>query len=96
MDRAVIENRLRNMWSKMSEDMTALAEVRREDVVRKELMSWMGQVPAVLHNVMPKELVSPPHEVGLVSESERIGLQGVPRRMVDGQPGAYNVNNFPI
>ncbi|KAG0589414.1 hypothetical protein KC19_1G019400 [Ceratodon purpureus] len=82
--RAVIESRLRNMWSKISEDMAALAEERREDVVRKELISWMGQVPACLQNMMP-ELVSRAHDVELRSESERISLHGVPRQRVDNQ-----------
>ena len=77
--------------------MTALAEERREDVLRKELISWMSQLPAVLQNIMPKELVSPTHDVDLRSESERIGLQAVPRLSVDGQPGAYDEGaNFPF
>ena len=92
-DRAVIESRLRNMWTKISEDMTALAEERREDTVRKELMRWMGKVPAVLQNIVPKELVSSIHEVDLISESGKIGLQGVPRQTAESQPGAQKDNS---
>ncbi|KAG0578148.1 hypothetical protein KC19_4G001600 [Ceratodon purpureus] len=55
--RAAIESRLRNMWNKISEEMAALAEERsEEDAVREELMSWMGQVPTVLQDIIPRPL----------------------------------------
>lgn len=73
------------MWSKISEEMAALAEDRsEEDVVREELMSWMGQVPSVLQDIVPKKLVSPTHNVPLGSETE-----STEPKLVDTRPGGY-------
>lgn len=54
LNRGAIENRLRNMWVQISEEMAALAQARnQEDVVREEINSWMGQVPTVFRDIIP-------------------------------------------
>lgn len=73
------------MWSKISEEMAALAEERsEEDVVREELMSWMGQVPSVLQDMIPKKLVSSTHNVPLNSETE-----STEPKLAETRPGVY-------
>lgn len=53
--RLIVELRLRNMWDQMTQEMAALAEDKnQEEVVREELFTWMGQVPSVLQDVLPK------------------------------------------
>lgn len=43
------------MWDQMTQEMAALAEDKnQEEVVREELFTWMGQVPSVLQDVLPK------------------------------------------
>lgn len=85
LDRAAIESRLRNMWNKISEEMTALAEERSDEDVREELMSWMGQVPTVLQDIIPKKLVSLSRDVHLNPEPQRTDPH-----MVENQSGEYN------
>lgn len=54
-NRVAIENRLRSMWAQISEEMTALAQARsQEDVVHEEINSWMGKVPTVLRDIIPR------------------------------------------
>jgi len=74
---------LRNMWSKISEEMAAFAEEKSEEgVVREELMSWMGQVPSVLQDIIPKKLAIPSHNVPLSSETE-----STQPKLVETHPG---------
>lgn len=83
--RAALEIRLRSMWSKISEEMTALAEERGDEVVvREEIMSWMDQVPTVLQDIISKKEVSPSHDVRLRSEKEMIKPHDVPRIVNEG------------
>lgn len=71
------------MWSKISEEMASLAEERsEEDVVREELMSWMGQVPSVLKDVIPKKLVT--HDVPSSLETE-----STEPKFMETRPGVY-------
>lgn len=95
--RAAIEIRLRNMWSKISEEMAALAEERsEEDIGREELIRWMDQVPSVLQDSSSKKLVSPTNKVALTSEIESTEPKSAdtppdvpPRSVADkGQPHA--------
>lgn len=90
LDRAALEIRLRSMWSKISEEMTALAEERGDEVVvREEIMSWMDQVPTVLQDIISKKEVSPSHDVRLRSEKEMIKPHDVPRIVNEGHSGVY-------
>jgi hypothetical protein len=52
--RVAVEDRLRKMWSQISEEINALAEERsKEDHGCAELVSWMCQVSAVLQEILP-------------------------------------------
>ncbi|CAM6041033.1 unnamed protein product [Sphagnum compactum] len=52
--RVAIEDRLRKMWSQISEEINALAEERSKDEHGcAELVSWMCQVSAVLQEILP-------------------------------------------
>ncbi|CAM6094161.1 unnamed protein product [Calypogeia fissa] len=47
--RVVIEERLRSMWAKIGEDMSALAEVRGDqEPISKDTMGWVAQLPSIL------------------------------------------------
>lgn len=84
--RAAIESRLRNMWNKISEEMAALAEERsEEDAVREELMSWMGQVPTVLQDIIPSKLLNLSRDFHLKVKLERTNSQ-----MAKSPSGEYN------
>lgn len=85
LNRAAIEIRLRNMWSKISEEMAALAEERsEEDIGREELIRWMDQVPSVLQDSSSKKLVSPTNKVALTSE-----IESTEPKSADTPPGGY-------
>ncbi|XP_024376764.1 uncharacterized protein [Physcomitrium patens] len=57
-NRAAIGNRLRQMWSQISADMSALAkDGTQEELVQEQLMSWMDQAPAVLQERTPQKLM---------------------------------------
>lgn len=58
LPRAAIGNRLRQMWSQISADMSALAkDGTQEELVQEQLMSWMDQAPAVLQERTPQKLM---------------------------------------
>lgn len=44
------------MWDQLTKEMAALAEDNTEkDFVQLEILNWMGQVPSVLQDVVPKQ-----------------------------------------
>ncbi|XP_024366386.1 uncharacterized protein [Physcomitrium patens] len=86
-NRVAIENRLRDLWNGISEGIAALAEEKsNEDVEREEIMSWMGQVPTVLQDIIPKKLVSPSHDMCMKYEIEKMKSQDAPVQMVEDHP----------
>ncbi|KAG0591735.1 hypothetical protein KC19_1G197600 [Ceratodon purpureus] len=65
-NRSAVEERLRHMWDQITEEMAALAEDKsQEKLVREKLLNWMGQVPSVLQDILPK----PSEDKKLVTES---------------------------
>lgn len=75
LNRGAIENRLRNMWVQISEEMTALAQARsQEDVVREEINSWMGQVPTVFRDIIPTRPLNNDQNIPYKSPTQ--GTQG--------------------
>ncbi|XP_024383205.1 uncharacterized protein [Physcomitrium patens] len=55
-NRFEVKERLRSMWDQLTKEMAALAEDNTEkDFVQLEILNWMGQVPSVLQDVVPKQ-----------------------------------------
>lgn len=43
------------MWDEMREEMAALVDDKtQKELGREELLNWMGQVPSVLQDILPK------------------------------------------
>lgn len=86
LNRGAIENRLRNMWVQISEEMTALAQARsQEDVVREEINSWMGQVPTVFRDIIPTRPFNNDQNIPYTSPTQ--GTQG--KGFLDQKDGYY-------